>query len=143
MSRAFPRVLATELCKGPPKDFEIKLVLNNGRNKLSFSCPCMDILLFFLLAFSQVLHKPSTITQRRERSTQTTTTITGKQLIPTKYLNTEESQKPWRKCTSVRSPYMRGKICYKAEFEDGSVSFSEAFDPDDPSLIDRRQRILK
>jgi hypothetical protein len=85
----------------------------------------------------QVLHKPSTITQRRERSTQTTTTITGKQLIPTKYLNTEESQKPWRKCTSVRSPYMRGKICYKAEFEDGSVSFSEAFDPDDPSLIDR------
>ena len=32
---------------------------------------------------------------------------------------------------------MRGKICYKTEFEDGSVSFSEAFDPDDPSLIDR------
>jgi len=33
---------------------------------------------------------------------------------------------------------MRGKICYKTEFEDGSVlSFSEAFDPDDSSLIDR------
>ena len=32
---------------------------------------------------------------------------------------------------------MRGKLCYKTEFEDGSVSFSEAFDPDDPSLIDR------
>ena len=33
---------------------------------------------------------------------------------------------------------MRGKICYiKKEFKDGSVSFSESFDPDDPSLIDR------
>jgi hypothetical protein len=85
----------------------------------------------------QVLHKPPTVTQRRERSTQITTTITGRQLTPTKYLNTEESQKPWRKCTSVRSSYMRGKICYKTEFKDGSVSFSESFDPDDPSLIDR------
>jgi hypothetical protein len=32
---------------------------------------------------------------------------------------------------------MRGKICYTTEFEDGSMSFSEAFDPDDPPLIDR------
>jgi hypothetical protein len=24
------------LCRGPPKDFEIKFVLNNGRNKFSF-----------------------------------------------------------------------------------------------------------
>ena len=32
---------------------------------------------------------------------------------------------------------MRGKICYKTEFEDGLESFSEAFDPDDQSLIDR------
>ena len=40
MSRAFPCVLATELCRGPPKDFEIKFVLNNRRNKFSFSCPC-------------------------------------------------------------------------------------------------------
>ena len=24
-----------ELCRGPPKDFEIKFVLNNGRNKFS------------------------------------------------------------------------------------------------------------
>jgi hypothetical protein len=54
-----------------------------------------------------------------------------------KYRNAEESQKPWRKCTSVRSPYMRGKLCYKTEFEDGPVSFSKAFDPDDPQLIDR------
>ena len=45
---------------------------------------------------------------------------------------------PWRKCTSIRNPYMRGKLCYKMEFEDGSVSFSEAFDPDDQSLIDRK-----
>jgi hypothetical protein len=66
------------------------------------------------------------VTQRRERSTQITTTITGRQLTPTKYLNTEESRKPCRKCTSVRSPYMRGKICYKTEFEDGSVSFSDS-----------------
>ena len=29
-----------ELCRGPPKDFEITFVLNNGRNKFSFSCPC-------------------------------------------------------------------------------------------------------
>jgi hypothetical protein len=27
MSRAFPRVLATELCRGPPKDFTIYNVL--------------------------------------------------------------------------------------------------------------------
>jgi hypothetical protein len=40
MSRAFPRILATELCRGPPKNFEIKFVLNNGRNKFFFSCPC-------------------------------------------------------------------------------------------------------
>jgi hypothetical protein len=30
MSRAFPRILATELRRGPPKDFEIKFVLNNA-----------------------------------------------------------------------------------------------------------------
>jgi hypothetical protein len=71
-----------------------------------------------------------------------TTTITGRQLTPTKYLNTEESQKPRRKCTSVRSSYMRGKICYKTEFKDGSVSFSESFDPDDPSLIDRHPPVI-
>jgi hypothetical protein len=40
MSCAFPRMLSTELCRGPPNDFEIKFVLNNGRNKFSFSCPC-------------------------------------------------------------------------------------------------------
>jgi len=85
----------------------------------------------------ELFHKPTTLTQRRERSTQTTTTLTGRQLTPTKYLDTEESQKPWRKCISVRSPYIRGKLCYKTEFKDGSVSFSESFDPDDPSLIDR------
>jgi hypothetical protein len=26
-----------ELCSGPPKDFEIKFMLNNERNKFSFS----------------------------------------------------------------------------------------------------------
>jgi hypothetical protein len=29
---------------------------------------------------------------------------------------------------------MRGKLCYTTEFEDGSVSFSEAFDLDDLSI---------
>jgi hypothetical protein len=32
---------------------------------------------------------------------------------------------------------MKGKICYNTSFKDGSVSFSESFDPGDPSLIDR------
>ena len=32
---------------------------------------------------------------------------------------------------------MPGQLCYKMEFKDGSVSYSEAFDPDDPTLIDR------
>ena len=30
---------------------------------------------------------------------------------------------------------MPGQLCYKTEFEDGSVSYSQAFDPDDPTLI--------
>ena len=38
---------------------------------------------------------------------------------------------------TIRSPYIRGKLSYKTEFKDGSVSFSESFDPDDPALIDR------
>ena len=56
---------------------------------------------------NQVLHKPPTVTQRRERSTQTTTTITGRQLTPTKYLNAEESQKPWRKWGPTYNPTVR------------------------------------
>jgi hypothetical protein len=85
----------------------------------------------------QALHKPTALTQIRERSTQTRSTFTGRQLTPTKYLDTEESRKPWKKCTAVRSPYIRGKLSYMTEFKDGSVSFSESFDPDDPVLIDR------
>ena len=37
----------------------------------------------------------------------------------------------------MRSPYIRGKLTYKTEFKDGSMSFSESFDPDDPVLIYR------
>jgi hypothetical protein len=85
----------------------------------------------------QALHKPTTLTQIREQSTQTRSNFIGRQLTPTKYLNTEESRTPWNKCTAVRSPYIRGKLTYKTEFKDGSVSFSESFDPDDPALIDR------
>ena len=33
---------------------------------------------------------------------------------------------------------MPGLLYYKMEFKDGSVSYSEAFDPDDPTLIDRQ-----
>ena len=84
----------------------------------------------------QALHKPTTLTQIRERSTQTRSNFIGRQLTPTKYLDTEESRTPWNKCTAVRSPYIRGKLTYKTEFKDGSVS-SESFDPDDPALIDR------
>jgi hypothetical protein len=29
------------------------------------------------------------------------------------------------------------RTSYKTEYRDGSVSFSESFDPDDPTLIDR------
>ena len=85
----------------------------------------------------QALHKSTTLTQRRERSTQTRITITGRQVTPTKYLDTEKSRKTWEKCTAVRSSYIRGKLTYMTEFKDGSGSFSESLDPDDPSLIDR------
>ena len=86
----------------------------------------------------QALHKPTTLTQIRERSTQTISNLTGRQLTPTKYLiESEESRISWNKITTVRSPYIRDKLSYKTEFKDGSVSFSESFDPDDPTLIDR------
>jgi hypothetical protein len=78
------------------------------------------------------------LTQIRERSTQTISNFIDRQLTPTKYLiDTEETRTPWNKCTTVRSPYIRGKLSYKTEFKEGSVSFSESFDPDDPTLIDR------
>jgi hypothetical protein len=86
----------------------------------------------------RALHNPTTLTQVRERSTQTMSNFIGRQLTPTKYLiDTEETRTPWNTCTTVRSPYIRGKLSYKTEFKDGSVSFSESFDPDDPTLIDR------
>ena len=36
------------------------------------------------------IHKPTTLTQIRERSTQTRSNFIGRQLTPTKYLDTEE-----------------------------------------------------
>ena len=77
------------------------------------------------------------MTQIRERSTQTRSSFSGRQLTPTNYLDTEESRTPWNKCTAVQSLYIRGKLTYKTEFKDGSVSFSESFDPDDPALLNR------
>jgi hypothetical protein len=43
----------------------------------------------------QAIHKPTTLTQIRERSTQTRSNFIGRQLTPTKYLDTEEPQTPW------------------------------------------------
>jgi hypothetical protein len=84
----------------------------------------------------QALHNPTT--QVRERSTQTISNFTGRQLTPTKYIaDEEENQTPWKSCTAVRSPYNRDKLAYKTLFRDGSVSFSASFDPDDPTLLDR------
>ena len=54
--------------------------------------------------------------------------------MPTKYRS--ESQKPWKTNTTVHSPYMPELVCYKTEFWDGTESYSEAFDPDDPTLVD-------
>ena len=45
----------------------------------------------------QALHKPTTLTQIRERSTQTRSNFIGRQLTPTKYLDTEEPRTPWNK----------------------------------------------
>jgi hypothetical protein len=53
------------------------------------------------------------------------------------FVNKISTRIPWNKCTAVRSPYPRGKLTYKTELKDGSVSFSESFDPEDPALIDR------
>ena len=91
----------------------------------------------------KALHKPPTLTQIREQSTQTRSNFIGRQLTPTQYIDREESRTPWNKCTAVRSPYIRGKLTYKTEFEDRSVSFLESFDPDDPALPDRYQSILQ
>ena len=66
----------------------------------------------------EALKKPTTLTQIRERSTQTRSNAIDRQLTPTKYLDTEEPRTPWNKCTAVRSPYIRGKLTYKTEFKD-------------------------
>lgn len=39
--------------------------------------------------------------------------------------------------TIVRSPYMPEQLCYRTEFRDGTESYSEAFDPDDLTLLNR------
>jgi hypothetical protein len=66
--------------------------------------------------------------------------IKGRPLTPTKYRNEEESQNPWKRCTSVRSPYMPELLSLKTEFRDLTESYSEAFDLDDPTLMDRYTR---
>jgi len=75
------------------------------------------------------------VLQKRERSTQRRYHIKGRPLTPIKYRNEEESQKPWNKCTSVRSPCMPELLCLNTEFIDGTESYSEAFDPDDPNTL--------
>jgi hypothetical protein len=49
----------------------------------------------------RALHKPTTLTQIRELSTQTRSNFIGRQLTPTKYLDKEEPRTPWNKCTAV------------------------------------------
>ena len=65
----------------------------------------------------QALHKPTTLTQIRERSTHTRSNFIDRQLTPAKYLDTEEPRTPWNTCTAVRSPYIRGQLTYKTEFK--------------------------
>ena len=83
---------------------------------------------------------PTSVLQKGERSTQSRYHIKVRPLTPNKYLNDEESQKPWKRCTSVRSPYMPELLCYKTEFRARMESNSDAFDPDDLTLIDRYPR---
>jgi hypothetical protein len=51
--------------------------------------------------------------------------------------NEEEYQKHWKRCTSVRSPYMPELLYHKTKFIDGTESYSEAFNP---TLKDRHPR---
>jgi hypothetical protein len=51
--------------------------------------------------------------------------------------NEEEYQKHWKRCTSVRSPYMPEPLYHKTKFIDGTESYSEAFNP---TLMDRYPR---
>jgi hypothetical protein len=83
---------------------------------------------------------PPRVLQKRERPTQSRNHIKGRPLTPTKYRNEEQSQKPWKRCTSVRSLYMPDLICHKTEFIDRTMFYSEAFDPDDTTLMDRYPR---
>jgi len=79
---------------------------------------------------------PPRVIQKKERSTQSRNHIKGRPLTPTKYRNEEQSQKPWKRCTSVRNLYMPDLICHKTEFIDRTMFYSKAFDPDDPTPID-------
>ena len=74
--------------------------------------------------------------QKRKRSTHSRYHIKGRPQTPTNYRNEEESQKPWKRCTFVRSPYMPELLCHKTEFIDGTESYSEIYYPDDPTLMD-------
>ena len=48
-----------------------------------------------------------------------------------------ESQKLWKICTSVHSPYMPELLCHETKSIDGTESYSEAFNP---TLMDRYPR---
>jgi hypothetical protein len=89
---------------------------------------CGQIFLFFaslslavctplLCGCWQSVTKVCSLTQIRERSTRTISNFIGRQLTPTKYLNTEESRTPWNKFTTVQSPYIRGKLSYKTRVQ--------------------------
>jgi hypothetical protein len=75
--------------------------------------------------------------QKRERFTQRRSTITGRPLTPTKYPSEEESQKPWKNAHRYEIRTCQVYYATRWNLKDGSVSYSEAFYPDYPTLIDR------
>jgi hypothetical protein len=77
---------------------------------LLFASLSFAVFIPLLCGCEQALHKPTTLTQIRERSTQTRNNFIDRQLTPTKYLDTEEPRTPWNKCTAVRSLLVCGEL---------------------------------
>lgn len=48
-----------------------------------------------------------------------------------------EPQTPWMKDTVTRTPYAPELMCHKIVYQDETELCTEAFNPDDPTLVDR------
>lgn len=83
---------------------------------------------------------PSEVLQKRYRSIQWRFHIRGRPWTPTKYRS--EFQMPWKTVTTLHNPCMSELMCYRTEYRDGTESYSEAFNPDDPTLLDRYPRYV-